>query len=362
MADTNNNGIEDDLELQSAINQLGININDINSSIAGEGFAGDQVYFGSTTTESKIKPRKRKPTQPGTVTKDTTKSTSKALADFLADTPEGKAERTKLRNRLESLGYSDIDNKKLAAIYKDLIDQSAKQYEAGYKQSPDDLFSLFYTGEVGTGKAQVYNNLLRSVRRASVQMGVSLSDDQIKTIASRAQTEGWDAATIGENIASIGKVSGKLGQSAETIDKLKNFAYDYGVAYDDGWYQQATTSILEGKSTEEDYQQQIKDMAKSRYAGFINQIDAGLAPRQIASPYIQTMASYLELDPNSISLNDPTITKALTSIDDKGNPAPTPLWKFEQEVLQDPRIATTKFAERNIYQKGMDYLRRMKLV
>ena len=49
------------------------------------------------------------------------------------------------------------------------------------------------------------------------------------------------------------------------------------------------------------------------------------------------------------------------SIDDKGNPAPTPLWKFEQEVLQDPRIATTKFAERNIYQKGMDYLKRMKL-
>lgn len=103
-------------------------------------------------------------------------------------------------------------------------------------------------------------------------------------------------------------------------------------------------------------------MAKSRYAGFISQIDAGLAPRQIASPYIQTMASYLELDPNSISLNDPTITKALTSIDDKGSPAPTPLWQFEQEVLKDPRIATTKFAERNIYQNGMKVLQRLKLV
>ena len=53
-------------------------------------------------------------------------------------------------------------------------------------------------------------------------MGVPLTDSQIKDTASRAQTEGWDAATIGEYIASIGKVSGKLGQSAETINNLKN--------------------------------------------------------------------------------------------------------------------------------------------
>lgn len=351
-----------DPDLIELLNSVGINPNTISSN-SGQGIPGDTVYFG-TSKKKVTKPGRPGSTVPGaTIEKEvqTTKTTSKALADFLANTPEGEAERTKLRNRLESLGYSDIDNKKLAAIYKDLVDQSAKQYAAGYKQSPEELFGLFYTGEVGTGKAQVYNNLLRSVRRASVQMGVPLTDSQIKDTASRAQTEGWDAATIGEYIASIGKVSGKLGQSAETINNLKNSAYDYGVAYDDGWYQQATTSILEGKATEQDYLQQIIDMAKSRYAGFADKITDKMRTRQIASPYIQTMASYLELDPNSISLNDPTITKALTSIDDKGNPAPTPLWKFEQEILQDPRIATTKFAERNIYQKGMDYLKRMKL-
>jgi hypothetical protein len=334
------------------------------ASSTGGGIGGDSVYFGTGKKRTKTSDRPGSKVPPSYIESDvdTTKSTTKALADFLANTPEGEAERTNLRNRLESLGYSDIDNKKLATVYKDLIDQSAKQYAAGYKQSPDDLFGLFYTGEAGTGKAQAYNNLLRSVRRASIQMGANLSDDQIKTIASRAQTQGWDAATIGEQIASIGNVTGELGQAAQTIDKLKSFAYDYGVAYDDVWYQQATSSILEGKSTEENYQQQIKDMAKSRYAGFVTQIDAGLAPRQIASPYIQTMASLLELDPNSIGLNDPTVTKALTSLDDKGMPAPTPLWKFEQEILNDPRIDTTKFAERNIYQKGMQYLQRQKLV
>jgi len=352
-----------DPEILALLQSIGVDPNTIAVSTGG-GIGGDSVYFGSS------KKKITKPGRPGskipgaTIEQEVakTKSTSQALADFLANTPEGETERTKLRNRLESLGYSDIDNKKLASVYKDLIDQSAKQYAFGYKQSPDDLFGLFYTGEVGTGKAQVYNNLLRSVRRAAVQMGVSLTDAQIKTISSRAQTEGWDAATIGENIASIGKVSGKLGQSAETIDKLKSFAYDYGVSYDDGWYQQATSSILEGKSTEENFEQQIKDMAKSRYAGFVTQIDAGLAPRQIASPYIQTMASLLELDPNSIGLNDPTITRALTSLDDKGNPSPTPIWKFEKEILNDPRIATTKFAERNIYQKGMQTLQRLKQV
>jgi hypothetical protein len=352
-----------DPELEALLLSIGINPNTIAASTGG-GIGGDSVYFGSGKKRTKTSSRPGSTVPPSYIEKDVdnVKTTSKALADFLSNTPEGEAERTNLRNRLQSLGYSDIDNKKLASIYKDLVDQSAKQYAAGYKQSPDELFGLFYTGEAGTGKAQAYNNLLRSVRRASVQMGVALSDDQIKTIASRAQTQGWDAATIGEQIASIGDVSGELGQAAQTIDKLKSFAYDYGVAYDDGWYQQATASILEGKSTEENYQQQIKDMAKSRYAGFVTQIDAGLAPRQIASPYIQSMASLLELDPNSISLNDPTISKALTSLDEKGMPAPTPLWKFDQEILKDPRIATTKFAERNIYQKGMETLQRMKLV
>ena len=74
------------------------------------------------------------------------------------------------------------------------------------------------------------------------------------------------------------------------------------------------------------------------------------------------MASLLELDPNSIGLNDPTITKALTSLDEKGMPKATPLWQFEKEILNDPRIATTKFAERNIYQKGMQTLQRLKQV
>jgi hypothetical protein len=352
-----------DQDLIDILTSIGINPTTIASSTGG-GIGGDSVYFGTGKKRTKTSDRPGSKVPPSYIETDvdTTKSTTKALADFLSNTPEGEAERTNLRNRLESLGYSDIDNKKLATVYKDLLDQSAKQYASGYKQSPDDLFGLFYTGEVGTGKAQTYNNLLRSVRRASVQMGVGLSDDQIKTIASRAQTQGWDAATIGEQIASIGNVSGELGQAAQTIDKLKSYAYDYGIAYDDGWYQQATSSILEGKSTEENYQQQIKDMAKSRYAGFVTQIDAGLAPRQIASPYIQSMASLLELDPNSIGLNDPTVSKALTSLDDKGMPAPTPLWKFEQEILNDPRINTTKFAERNIYQKGMQVLQRMKLV
>jgi hypothetical protein len=348
-----------DPEILALLQSLGVDPNTIAIN-TGAGIGGDSVYFG--TSKKKVKTSTRPGAPFDVVEADNIKSTSQALADFLANTTEGEAERTKLRNRLESLGYSDIDNKKLASVYKDLIDQSAKQYAFDYKQSPDDLFGLFYTGEVGTGKAQVYNNLLRSVRRAAVQMGVSLTDTQIKTISSRAQTQGWDAATIGEQIASIGNVSGKLGQSAETIDKLKSFAYDYGVSYDDGWYQQATASILEGKSTEENFEQQIKDMAKSRYAGFVTQIDAGLAPRQIASPYIQTMASLLELDPNSIGLNDPTITRALTSLDDKGNPSPTPIWKFEKEILNDPRIATTKFAERNIYQKGMQTLQRLKQV
>ena len=353
MADLNNNGIDDALEsttgfgspaLQGLQSQYGIPPVQGGSFQGGPNFPGqDLAWVGN----------KKVPT-------------NKAVATFLSDTSEGKKLRTDLRNKLTNLGYSDMDNQKLAQIYKTLVDQSAKQLEANYFQSPDDLFGLFYTGEVGTGKAQAYNNLVRSVKRTSVQLGVGLTDKEIKDLASKARTEGWDAATIGEQIAAVGartnKITGKEGMAAEVIDKLKENAYDYGVAYDEGWYQQAANSVLEGKEVVENFFGKIKDVAKGRYAAFADQIDAGLSPLKIASPYIQTMASLLELDPNSIGLNDPTITKALTSLDEKGMPKPTPLWQFEKDLLNDERINTTKFAERNIYAKGMEYLQRQKLV
>ena len=85
--------------------------------------------------------------------------------------------------------------------------------------------------------------------------------------------------------------------------------------------------------------------------------DAGLTTKQAASPYIQSMASILEIDPNAVNLNDPTITKALTAVNEQGAPAVVPLWQFERDLKKDERYKYTKNAQNEYIGTGYDVLR-----
>ncbi len=139
-----------------------------------------------------------------------------------------------------------------------------------------------------------------------------------------------------------------MGEASKTVDALKATAASYGVSYSPDWYTQSAKDILTGKVDNDTLNQQLKELAKSRYPSLAKQIDAGYTVKQIASPYLQSMATILEINPNDISLEDPTIKQAFTSIDDQGQPSTRPLWQFEKELKQDPRWAYTKNAQQEL--------------
>lgn len=210
--------------------------------------------------------------------------------------------------------------------------------------------------------AQSLSNIVRSVKRTAVKYGISLSDKEARNLAAQSVNQGWDAATLAEEVARKGRVEGLTGDAAKTVDDLREYANNYGVQYNDDWYNNSAKAVLEGRESLDTFQNLIRDTAKSRYAGFAGQIDAGLNVKQAASPYLQSMASILEIDPNAISLNDPTITKALTSVDPEGKPVVTPIWQFERELKQDPRWRYTKNAQEELIGTGMQVLRDFGLV
>lgn len=210
--------------------------------------------------------------------------------------------------------------------------------------------------------AQSLSNIVRSVKRTATRYGISLSDKEARNLAAQSVNQGWDAATLAEEVARKGRVEGLTGDAAKTVDDLREYATNFGVQYNDDWYNNVVKSVLEGKESIETFQNLIRDTAKSRYAGFANQIDAGLNVKQAASPYLQSMSSILEIDPNGISLNDPTITKALTSVDTEGKPAVTPIWQFERDLKKDPRWRFTKNAQEELIGTGMQVLRDFGLV
>jgi hypothetical protein len=175
-------------------------------------------------------------------------------------------------------------------------------------------------------------------------LGFDLDDAEVTAIARDAYIYGnaYNSTKVVQKIVGAGDITG--GQAMNAVDALKAHSADMGVAYDDKWYTDAARNIAENKATADDWKRTINDVAKSKYAAFADQIDAGQTVKQVASPYINSMSQILELPSDSINLKDPTINKALTSLSADSKPALQPLWEFETSLRKDPRWTKTKNA------------------
>lgn len=204
-------------------------------------------------------------------------------------------------------------------------------------------------------------NILRSIQRSAVQRGISLSKAQEKSLLNQAIAEGWDSATLQENIARVGAV-GETGEAAQTIDALRQFATAYGVEYNPSWYQNAAQLVLGGQATLDTFQNEIKNLAKSKYINYADLIDQGMSPQDIASPYMQLMANTLELDPTLVSLTNPVIEDALTRMGEDGKPKPMSLQEFKTQLKKDPLYAKTQQGQREYLGTGLKILQDFGLV
>ena len=71
----------------------------------------------------------------------------------------------------------------------------------------------------------------------------------------------------------------------------------------------------------------------------------------LASPYLQSYATILEVPPGSINLFDPLVKSALQSKDPKtGANTVKPIWQFETDLRSDPRWKATKNAQDSMMQ------------
>lgn len=190
------------------------------------------------------------------------------------------------------------------------------------------------------------------VRRQAMQIGMNLSDEQLNELAEESLMYGWGEQgqeyRLREAIMGMEPQGEYGGDIAANAEALKTLALANGVKYDEDWYLSAGKSIASDASTPEEWQRQIRDLAASKFPVFSDQIQAGVSVRQLASPYIQTMAEVWELNPASITLDDPTLMGALSSYDDKGNPKSVGLGDFMRQLRRDPRWMDTDAAQNEI--------------
>lgn len=198
-----------------------------------------------------------------------------------------------------------------------------------------------------------------AVRQAATQMGSSLTEPEVEALARRYVYEGWYessrsgmlAKALSEKITYLPDERGKnrlVGGAGALEDNLRDLARSNGVYYSDNWYLSAARSVASGLSTADTWERDIRETAASTWAPYADQIRNGMNVYDLASPYINRMAQEFEVDPSTITLEDPYIISALTNMDDKGNPMPQNLWDFQKKLRNDPRWLNTSKAQNEV--------------
>lgn len=201
-------------------------------------------------------------------------------------------------------------------------------------------------------------NLLQAtaaVKAMAQQEGVNLGS-MTNAVALRYMTEGWNSDQLNQFFQTAHVAwNFQSGNAGQAMLQMKQVAADYGVPVTDAAYDIWARNIATGVSNIDNFKQRMIQDASSIYPGLVQGLTAGQTTKQLADPYISTMANTLELDPNTINWStDPLIKRALqtpaqtTGTNTPGSaqpPGTTPLWQFEQQLRQDPRWQYTDNAK-----------------
>ena len=234
-----------------------------------------------------------------------------------------------------AVGQKNLENRIQASTWFQTNGETAREMLA-LEQTDAGEFAY----QLDTAKLQV--------QAQARDKGIQLSEQNANNLARQSLLGGWgergrdqlltDALMALPRATSDGsdpaKATGSLG---EYMRDLRNVAAMNGLTYSDDYYYQTANSALAGSTSIEDSISDIREEAAGLWPPYADKIRAGQNARDLASSYIQNMASVLQIDPQSISLDDPYIQGSITAFDDQGNPRPKSLWEQSNELRKDPR-------------------------
>lgn len=189
------------------------------------------------------------------------------------------------------------------------------------------------------------DQMYATVKDAYGQMfgDAGVGDKQLRAWAETAHRLGWsqaqllDRVTHSMNFKKLLKSKALGGSAATTEGQLKALSQAYGVDLGDNWRAQQVKRIMAGDDTIEGVQARVRELAMREYKAFSDAISSGQTVQEIADPYMQKMASMLELNPADIGINNKLIQKALKQRTADGKPAAMDLNDFEDMIRKDGR-------------------------
>lgn len=193
------------------------------------------------------------------------------------------------------------------------------------------------------------------------QYGITLSDEDLRTLTETATFQGWDAARIRRGLQpllerAIAEGADLMGTAGDAENELAQWAQRNGLAMSRDAIGRYVSNIATGKQSLDDAKQDLrKTYLAGMFPAWADKINEGLDPSVIFEPYRNTAANLLER--SDIGLDDPLMKRATQYVGPDGKPSQLPLYQFEEQIRKDPRWQYTDNAYSTYTRVGTDLLR-----
>jgi len=251
----------------------------------------------------------------------------------------------------------ELDKVKFTDPY--LFDRQSekKLYEDAVAAAGGDATKLAEV-EATTAYGRGLKDLKDAIETARIAAGAELSDVEVNALAQEAYDKGLDRERNSFNAFldqkfKFGATAAK-GKAGEQLADLQKVASANGLDLQKAFGTQLPTwfaSINKGESIET-YKKQIRDVAKiGMPQNIASLLDNGIDLDAIYSPYKNVMASVLEINPESITLNDPVLRGAITGEKE------LPIYEFQRQLRKDSRWQYTNQAKEEVSDVALKVLR-----
>ena len=182
-----------------------------------------------------------------------------------------------------------------------------------------NTFILDATGVAANPKdAEQYYRELSKLEKSKVAKQVTTRSGTTTTQTATAGVTKEDreilAATFVDRYIDTAGVKNVGGIVGSNLASIRKFASDYNVSLSDAEVRKFAIDGLSNKNALEIAKTKIQNTSKVRYQNLAQYIDQGLSVRDIASQYINKMANVLEVNPDTIKLDDRYIDTALSTL------------------------------------------------
>ena len=232
-----------------------------------------------------------------------------------------------------------------------------KLYEDAIAAAGNDVTKLAEV-EATTTYGRGLKDLKDAIETARLAAGAELTQDEINVLAQEAYDRGLDRERNSFNAFLDQKfkfsAEGAKGKAGEQLAELQKVAAANGLDLQKAFGTQLPTwfaSINKGESIET-YKKMIRSVAKiGMPQNIATLLDNGVDLDAVYSPYKNVMASVLEINPESITLNDPVLRSAITGEKE------LPIYEFQRQLRKDSRWQYTNQAKEEVSDVALKVLR-----